>query len=551
MNFQPNTDVYFCHTGIDAQNKVWCKTQKELIDTITNGDNYVGMMVNCSFQRADGYYIIRVDHSRIPYYQLLQCDTVLYNNREQDSSFFIVGNIVGVEWKNEECSFVRFVIDPFMTYGNMIDFDNTFAYVQREHVKEDWSGDPEGGGNPLFSNIGPAEDFSALADTPIFSDNVHFELNYVLIHSPYGDDGKPVFGGQTAGHMYSSLQTKLVSVAEANRFFTTIADSKDASINNIVGVYAFPPMFLSALESGEATYTINDPAINIAAKQNPNVPIYNNAKCWSAPYCNIRLIGSNGAMVDFTPQWFGNDISEYTCEMKCTMAGKQFGGIAGTFRNKNGIFDWKCWNDFTVCLTELPRCYWTADGFTDWMSYSQGPIIAKTLNSVIRTASDIVFSASKPQTAVPSVINSVTSMVDTATNIGASISQQKATGATINGGNDTSNLFDVGQNSWGFKIVYYMAQPYIMHSIDDYFDRFGYRINKLKKLELETRPIWNYIQTAECHVIPKTGIPIIFETQINQMFNNGVTIWNRDKYMSGQKIGDFSKAAQNRGIKGA
>lgn len=573
MNFQPNTDVYFSSTGIDHNNKVWCKSEEELAAVCLNGGRLKGVMKNCSFQRADGYYTIRVDHSAIPYYTLLQCDTVLYVNREQEDEFYIFGHITTIEWKNEECSFVSFIIDPFMTYANKIDFDNTYAYIQREHVKDDWSADPDGGGNPLFSNMGPAEDFTVNADTPFYSWTKTFSPDYVVVMSPYDSSANAVFNGANRGNLYTSLQIDILTADEANQRFKQIADKKDATINNVVGVYGVPFEWARIIRNGgliggfgggshDAQEDI--PAIQIAASQLPAMPKYNNAKCWSSPFMTIRLMSSEGQVIDFTPQWLGNDQEAYTVRWRAGGAGGLFGGAQCTLQNKNGAFNWDVWNDFIVSISELPTCPWTGDGFRDYWARNERSTRAAyaaqgqaTLNQGIVGAVKGVkgYVSASPVLAASGIADIGNAIASNRANVEkfeAEINNLKASGATVNGIGSFSSLLDIAAESWGFKIIYYCTQEYTLRAIDNFFDRFGYRVNKLKKLELENRPIWTYIQTAECHVVPKTGIPIIYQNQINQMFNSGVTMWKYEKYTGGnQKIGDFSKAAQNRGIKGA
>lgn len=544
MDFQPNTTIYFCRTGINSNNKVVCKTKAELFETILRDGNLVGRMTNTSFQRTDYRFGVRVDHDAISYYQLLQCDTVFYENEEQFQAFWIVGNITSVEWRNENCSFVHFVVDPFMTYGPMIDWDNTYAYIERRHVKNDWSTAM----HPLFSNIGPAEDFRALADTPLFYASKSYKLNYVLIYSPYNGEGEATFEGEIKTGMYSSMNTIIATPVAANNFFKDIAKNDDCTINNIVGVYAMPDDFVGAIAGELPDFEHEFPCVDDAGRNHPTNIEYNNAKCWSAPYCIIRLSASNGQSIDFTPQWFGNDISDYTFLARGRFAGDQWGGIAATFKNRNGIFDWRAWNDFTVILDELPRCYWTADGFTDWYQINKAPM---TMQLLAAFGKMMVNGAAAAITDNPIAIGKeVFDYANTVVNLSAQIQQVKATGATVSGGGGFSGIFDVGQDAWGFKINYYMAQNYIMKSIDGYFDRFGYRINRLEKLEPETRPIWSFLKTNDCHVISKTGIPIVYEAQINAILNSGVTIWNQAKYQSGQQIGDFSDTKGNRGIQG-
>lgn len=570
MDFEPKTTVYFCRTGIDDFNKIVCKTEDEVFSTITREGNVQGRMDECSFQRADGLFTVRVDHASLPYYGLLQCDTVIYKNEETVGAFWVVGNIISVEWKNPDCSFVRFKIDHFMTYQPFINWEKTYAYIEREHIKEDWSSD---GGNPLMANMGPAEDFGTSADTPFYTWTHNFTPDWVVVASPYDSSGEAVFDGQVRGNLYTSLQIDILSPDEANERFKQIAEKKTASINNIVSVYGCPQEWLRIIRNGgfpggfggSSQDSHEDiPAVNVAAKSLESMPEYNNGKCWSAPFVNIRLMSSDGQTVDFTPQWLGNDQDNYTVRWRAAGCGGMFGGAQCTLENKNGAFNWKAWNDFIVSLAELPACPWTGDGFTDWASINKNATIWSAINSNMKNAGQLVRQIAGLATGtnggsvesnglnlLTGAVESVGDYVENGLNLAATINNQKAAGATVSGSGNFNNLLDVADNAWGFKIVYYATQIYTMLSVDAYFDRFGYRINRLKKLELENRPIWTFVKTAECHVIPNPGVPYISEKIINAMFNHGVTMWKRDKYMAGDKIGDYSKAHDNRGIKGA
>lgn len=562
-DFQPTTLIYFARTGVDDNNKVVCHTQGELSNMCSSPEHRVGTMSLSSFQRADGYFLVRVDHKDVPYYQLLQADTILYQNTDTPGAFWIFCNILAVEWKNPDCSFVRFKIDHFMTYQTMIDWEATTAYVEREHVKEDWSA----AGNPLFTNMGPAEDFNVNADTPFYHWEKTYNLGMVLIQSPYDTEGKASFEGQETGGLYSSMKTMLAASGAANDFFKKIAEEKDASINNIVGVYGCPLEFNGPIMQGvpgEETETL--PAVDKANMT--SFPIqYNNAKCWSSPFVNIRLSSSDGSHMDFTPQWMGHDRSTYIVRMKYSGAGQQFGGAVATFDNNAGAFSWQSWRDFMVSLTELPRCPWTADGYTDWSSINQGPQMLKAMSAMSKfmIATAAVAAGVASGGAGLAIAGSIAganyvagkaagAQIDNTFDVGnqlagiyTTVQTAKATGAAVQGDSSGFNLFDVGIGSWGFKVTYYTVQNYVMRSIDQFFDRFGYRVNQLKKLSLENRPIWTFLKTSECHVIPNPGVPYISEKIINNMFNSGVTMWKYDKYMAGQRIGDFSQAEQNKG----
>lgn len=568
MAFQPSTTVFFLRTGIDENNKVKFDTQQEMYTTFNSNQFLQGVMPNCSFQRGDGFNTVRVDHSAIPYYRLLKCDTLMYMNLDTDEAFYIVANIISVEWRNASCSFVRFKTDYFMTYQTFIDWSRTYAYIERQHVKEDWASE---GGNPLFSNMGPAENFGTVADVPFYIWTKNFDIDRVVIMSPYDSSGEAVFDGSDRGGLYTSLQISVLTPEEANQRFNAIAEKKTASINNIVGVYGCPSEWQRAISGGGMAYGFggtgdiseNIPAVNVAAKQLPSMMEYNNAKCWSSPFVNIRLMSSDGEEVDITPQWLGNDQDEYTARIRASSAGGLFGGAQATLMNKNGAFKWEGWNDFIVSIAQLPNCPWTGDGFTDWQSVNGEAVKANKANVISRGARDLVggvvntgvgIATGNPIAGISGVNQIVGSVAETDTqlaNIDASIRNQQASGATVNGAGSFSSIMDIAAKNWGFKIVYYSTQIYTMRAVDAYFDRFGYRLNQLKKLELETRPYWTFTKTLECHVVPGQGLPYIAERIINSMFNRGVTMWTKDKYVAGRRIGDFSNPEQNKGIKGA
>lgn len=566
MDFNPNTTIYFSRTGIDESNKVVCKSESELLQVCSMSSNYIGIANRSSFQRADGYFTVRVDHKDVDYYSLLQADTLIYKNIDTENSFWIFCNIIGVDWKNPDCSFVRFKIDHFMTYQTKIDWSSTYAYIEREHIKEDWSGD---GGNPLFSNMGPAEDFGTIADTPFYTWTKSFNPDNVIVMSPYDSSGEPVFDGDTKGNLYTSLQIDILTPSEANSRFKEIAEKKSASINNIVGVFGCPSEWSRIIKNGGFANGFSGgdsheelPAVNIAAKKLPGMPEYNNGKCWSAPFVNIRLMSSDGQSVDFTPQWLGNDVDEYTVRWRAAGCGGMFGGAQCTFQNRNGSFNWKAWNDFIVSIAELPTCPWTGDGFSDWASRNYNSTAFSVLNSnwksigsIFNGLSSVVDSPARSSVshgmgALTGTVESIGDIAESRINLAATINNAKATGATVSGGGNFNNLVDVADEAWGFKVIYYGTQIYTMLSVDAYFDRFGYRVNRLKKLELENRPIWTFIKTAECHVNSSTGVPYLSERAINAMFNHGVTMWKLEKYLSGRKIGDFSNPKENRGLKG-
>lgn len=562
MSFQPITQVHFCRTGIDDINKVWVYGSDGVFATLTSAGRLVASMRESSFQRAEGFNTIRVDSDTVGYYELMKCDTVLYRNEQEQGSFYIVGNIIGVEWINPGCTYVHFKVDYFMTYQQMIDWEKTYAYVEREHVKEDWAAS----GNPMFSNIGPDEGFGVQADVPCFTWCKDFgAFVNVAAYSPYDDSGKPSIAMKLSGGLPTSLNMKFGGPSEIGNFLNRIAESKDASINNVCEMVGVPAELSGIANAGGKLETQETlPCINVGAKQNPSIPNYRNAKCWASPFFIIRLMSSDGSEMDFNPQWFGNDRSEYKLNILKTWVGNQFGGIKAAFDPQNSTFNWKTFADFSVGISELPRLFWTADGFAEWNKINKTYADTKGVSILVQTAAGMISgfgqavgAASQKHPDVGGVFRGAEQVVDSAMSgieqaaaLDRDIAQAKATGAAVQGGGAFSMLSDIAIQAWGFKVCYYGVQPYAMNCIDMYFDRFGYLQNKLKKIEPMTRPIWSFKKTVECHVASTAGVPFIAEKAINAMFNGGVTFWDGGKYKAGRAIGDYSSPEQNRGVTG-
>ena len=70
-------------------------------------------------------------------------------------------------------------------------------------------------------------------------------------------------------------------------------------------------------------------------------------------------------------------------------------------------------------------------------------------------------------------------------------------------------------------------------SIDDFFTRFGYAMNRLTTPNRSARPHWNYVKTAGCTV---TGsVPADDMRKICGIYDVGVTWWKNPA-----EIGNYS-----------
>ena len=101
-------------------------------------------------------------------------------------------------------------------------------------------------------------------------------------------------------------------------------------------------------------------------------------------------------------------------------------------------------------------------------------------------------------------------------------------------GNDT--LFNLVNSNRKIDIIEFALDFRYKHRIYDYFVKYGYKVNKWEKINVNSRRYFNFIKTNTCNIVGDE-IPHEYLEEIKDIFNRGVTIWHVD---NGANIGDYS-----------
>lgn len=101
-------------------------------------------------------------------------------------------------------------------------------------------------------------------------------------------------------------------------------------------------------------------------------------------------------------------------------------------------------------------------------------------------------------------------------------------------GNDT--LFNLVNSNRKIDIIEFALDFRYKHRIYDYFVKYGYKVNKWEKINVNSRRYFNFIKTNTCNIVGEE-IPHEYLEEIKDIFNRGVTIWHID---NGASIGDYS-----------
>lgn len=113
----------------------------------------------------------------------------------------------------------------------------------------------------------------------------------------------------------------------------------------------------------------------------------------------------------------------------------------------------------------------------------------------------------------------------------ASISDAQVQPNTAKGDTSSTGL-DLARDSVTFFIEQTTIKPEYAQKIDLYFQMFGYQVNQLEVPQLRTRTKWNYLKTVNATIthINKV-IPLEDIRLLEDMFNNGMTIWHNENYI--------------------
>lgn len=529
--FEPTTILYFlANTGVDDYNKPYFDNDGAMYGWMQGHTAHA--KTGCSYQRGDERPYISVN---INYYDLLDCDMVMWQNSDTDTKW-LYANITGLEWVNPNLTRVYFKIDAFCSFCGSIDWNNSYSLVEREHVENDWNGSV-----PNWDNIGVAEPLSCdISRVTNFIDRT-FECDNYIVVSPYDSSGQPRFNGGAYYGVYDGLQrTYFTSASEVNSYLQGVADADEAKLENIVGVYSIPSAFRQGQE-GSVQLTAPWAATSL-----------NNAKCFCSQFCNITVEGMLGNPQSYAPELLEESTS-LTFNYMCRYVGSTGGVIVGPDRYANTM--WPGNVDLGYVITDVPQGSFIGNAFAQYMNVNGLNMMARALTTALAYAGTAAVVGATGGAALPAVVGSQALSMASGTmagqNSAAALSgmagitreyKMARKGSAMIGGNSggsTANLA-AASDGYGFKIRAYMPPEAQIAAIDNFFDRYGYRVDRLKVPNRNNRPYWNFVKTSEGHIAG--NMPSFYRIEIENMLNQGVTFW-----ASGRTIGDYSNPAGNKG----
>lgn len=409
------------------------------------------------------------------------CNYITFKNQSLERSR-IFAFIIDIGYNGENSSTITYEIDYFTTYIQSAVIKKGF--VEREHVLDDTPGSntepepitidyyTEASQNilPLFTSVG-------LVNIYIFvTDNGHLPSSLPLISSP-------ICNGEFTG----------LQCAYYNNASTALQ-----AIHDIIN-QAGPDAIRCIMQSGGAIPQSNSPSSENINKGNiyPNTNLHNK-KLLTYPFRYFKLCSTTGGSIKLLPQKF----TSQTIQLTNAIIG--FSNPEQVVRIANGTY--------TAPNSELmlSRPLYNSCSYTEYIYGDK--IVADAFLSSLRSLGGILSSVKNSNMlgAFGGILPPINSLSDI-------YFMQPGSG-----GNTGTNLFNSLYGEVNFVTV--TCNENRLKVIDNYFDAYGYAVNRIKMPELNSRPNWNYVKTSDITI--SGNIPTQAKEIIKSKFDRGVRLWH-------------------------
>lgn len=504
--------------------------------------NAVASASNYSFIRSEKN-VIKTSFS---YNDALKCNYMAFQNPDYSNKWFFAF-IDDVEYANDGTCKIKYTIDEFSTWYDY--WDAEACFVIRQHVRDDTIGlhtIPEGleCGEYVIGSSGS-----------IGATYFHYTKFHVVIGVSWLPDNTPNLNdsNRRLGNVFSGTwYIVFYDYTDASKFIDAYAH--EGRVENIQCLYMIPEV-LASITSSTTWYSADfggqtgirfrplhgsTGAINIETNISIAMPTTfdtftpKNNKVLCYPYNCLTISNNSGSMAEYHYEDFTNNAPLFNLVGLQTPSCPMF-IYPVNYKKDTTSHSGYSWG---LPLAKIPQGSWNADMYTNWMTQNGVNILgmkidAPTSHAIMGSMQALIGAGTGSfesiGSGIGSMLGSVTEMYR------ASMIPNQIGGTTTVG--DVTFAYDMlAPRYYKMRIREENARV-----IDDWFTRFGYKINRVVVPDQVGRTYWNFVQIGASENIgysPSTAarsVPAASMEIINTIYRNGVTIWHNHA-----NIGNYS-----------
>lgn len=548
ITVNPQGNIYLCKTPLENDYSNQLTFANATAQQTYFNSTVVKTYDNNTYIRKDGGIKINANAEEVR-----QCNYMFYRNTGFDNRIYYCF-ITEVTYLSENSCFLKLETDCFQTWYFQIDYKPCF--VEREHVNDDTIGlhtVPEGleTGEYIcnyYKNFCPLPSDTTWQQGYTYEGGtfmIAFQVSQLLPSMYVVADTAQNYNG-----VYSGLWIVGVDNADDARNFIKGYDSENKG-NAIVSCFlTFPHFFNAGFQQAIGThgyrvqrlYPAKTGDANTHLKQHMymsnTVGTYDtgnferidgyephNNKLKTYPYCYYLADNNAGSTAIYRKEFFNNDSIAGNAEFAIRGAIGQGNSIKLIPMGYKNVYSLYGNYQEGLQASKLPVCAWASDYYLNWESQNAVNMIAGATGSVLSSAvagATVGGAVGMIGGTIASGISAIAGAIGKET-IAESMPDQAKGNANISDLN-IGYFNELNNDKCLFNIKAMCIRAEYAQIIDNYFDMFGYKVNRVKTPNITGRRYWNYVKTIDCNVdgdIPQEDLQVI-----RKMFNKGCTFWH-------------------------
>lgn len=546
MIFNPDTEVRLCHNiPLDNSYSHTLYFPNKSVQAEYFLSKVLYSFENFTYQRHDPSRG-KISEIRVPIIadEIYNCNYLMFRNKTFSTKWFYAF-IRKIDFINDNVTAITYELDIVQTW--FFNFTIHPSFVVREHVNSD---------NKYEHLVEEGLEFGehVIASTSDIT-NMNPETCWIVIAASFspmtftsqegGDEttgiGAVSIASKTLGYMFNGIYYYAFDDADKAETFISNATLKALS-SGIINIFMFPKPFwplqqenpvndkatpgVSAFVPYPTIQTV-DNKCNQAASFQGYVP--KNNKLFNYPYNYCLVSNCQGGFASFMYEYFGKPNPTFAVSAALSSSPD----FALWPMDYKGIHS--NWNE-AVGLGSYPMCSFTTDSYKAYLAQNAATLQFQKTDILVKGAQSAANGVASAITAglsgnIGGVVSGIMGTANAAIDTGMNVYQMEAMlsdkslvppQANTHMGNETGFSLNLRNfHFYNMTITKEFAQR-----IDEYFDMFGYKINKIKVPNLTGRKSWNYVKTSNVQI---TGdMPVDDISMLCKIFDLGITFWHTD-----------------------
>lgn len=458
-----------------------------------------------------------------------QFNYIFWQNPAYSNKWFYAF-IKKLTYVNDGYTDVEFEVDPIQTY--MFDYTVMPSFIEREHTNNDTVGAntlPEGlelgeyvkNQNGQLNTFGGStiNPFYCVAVSDIIGSMTYYPssivcglptgLYYILTdQSSYLHDIVKMYdlaGKASAIYSMFVVPRSMVTI-DGTHAYRSSKWSYTAPSGWSTGLTVYVPTSSSGFSQMLEEYQVCNKPSKIGLTYTPR-----NKKLFTFPYCYFNISNNAGTTVTYHYEDFNGNPKFNLRGVLCIGCSIKLYPLF--YKNMDYYQKWDNSYDYGITAAKYPTISWNSDSYTNWLTQNAINVGLNAGSTVLNTS--VAAATSGVAGAALTFLGGVTNAVGEVYK--ASLMPDQAKGNT--------NCGDINfvENRNGFTCFPMSIKPEYAEIIDNYFDVFGYKTNRVKYPNIAHRENWWYTKTINANVVG--NIPNEYLTKIKEAYDNGITFW--------------------------